>query len=291
MSYIIILVGQLRWWQMKFDKQKAFPYPVLRPYNDDFVGKDFQGTISIEIEEEFVNITIDYSLSSKSIQNLLDERVASLVTVVSCRETYFSQSIESFDFRAEKRLLHGLFRGEVYINKYIQILDEVYLGNEEIHEDFGSGPFLYTAGDIIAQDEPEKFYFGREFFKPVTSIFSLVKNDSLLYGDWKLNADNDYIGIEVNPTMKEKFDIARSSRNNQMILMNSLYYAAVVQAVEYLKEQDDVYSEYRWAQVIKNKIAIYGLIIEEPATKIASTLLDFPLRMLGDSVFSEGSDQ
>ena len=161
---------------MKFDRNKAFPYPVLRPYNDDFIDRDFQAAVSVEVSESSVNISIEYSLSSRSIKKLIDAHEASFVTVVSCRDTYFSQAIESFDEHAEKVLPHGLFRGEVLINKYIQILDDISFKTTEVHPDFGTGPFLYTKGDVIAQDEPEKFYFGREFFKPLTSIFSLVKN-------------------------------------------------------------------------------------------------------------------
>ena len=273
---------------MKFDRNKAFPYPVLRPYNDDFIDKDFQAAVSVEISESSVNITVDYSLSSKSIKALIDAHDASFVTIVSCRDTYFSQAIESFDEHVEKVLPHGLFRGEVFINKYIQIIDDVTFESAEIHPDFGAGPFLYTKGDIIAQDEPEKFYFGREFFKPLTSIFSLVKNESLSYGEWKIDAENDYIGIEINPKMKDKIDIARSGRSNQMILINSLYYAAVVQVIENLKNDDTSYSDYRWAQVIAKKMADCGVTIEDQSTKIASTILDFPLRMLSEFVFAEG---
>lgn len=277
---------------MKFDRNKAFPYPVLRPYSDDFIDKDFQAAISVDASEATVDISIDYSLSSESIRKLIDEHFASFVTVVSCRDTYFSQSIESFDNSAKKSLPYGIFRGEVYINKYIQILDDIEFSSDEIHEDFGPGPFSYTKGDIIAQDEPEKFYFGREFFKPLTSVFILVKNDSLPYGEWKLDIDDDHVSIEVSPAMKERFDIARSNRSNQMILINSLYYAAVVQSLDYLKEQEEVYAGYRWAQVIKKKMLDCNLTLTEPSTKIASTLLDFPLRLLSDSVFStEGGDR
>lgn len=275
---------------MKFDRSKAFPYPVLRPYNDDFIEKDFQAVISVDTPEASIDISVDYSLSSKSIQKLINEHLASFVTVVSCRDTYFSATIESFEPHAQKSLPHGLFRGEVFINKYIQVLTDIEFESPEIHADFGKGPFRYTQGDIIAQDEPEKFYFGREFFKPLTSVFTLVKNESLSYGEWKLDADNDHVGIEVSPKMKDKFDIARSTRSNQMILLNSLYYAAVVQSIEYLKEPDSGYDQFRWAQVVKKKMDDCNVTLEEPATKIASAVLEFPLRMLGDFVFAEGDE-
>jgi hypothetical protein len=164
-------------------------------------------------------------------------------------------------------------------------VDNVKLYTDEIHSDFGNGPFIYSTGDIIAQDEPENFYFDREFFKAITSVFNLVKSDSVPYGEWKLDADNNHIGIQINPAMKEVFDVARFSRSNQMILINSLYYAAVVQAIDYLKEGDDSYDSYRWSHVIKKKIADCKLSYEYPSTQIATAILELPLRMLSESVF------
>lgn len=276
---------------MKFDRNKAFPYPVLRPYSDDFIEKDFQAVISVDTSESSIEISVVYSLSSKSIQQLIDEHLASFVTVVSCRDTYFSTTIESFESCAQKSLPHSLFRGEVLINKYIQVLADFEFESDEVHADFGDGPFKYTKSDIIAQDEPEKFYFGREFFKPLTSVFTLVKNESLSYGEWRLDADNDHVGIEVSPKMKEKFDIARSTRGNQVILLNSLYYAAVTQSIEYLKGEDgNRYEELRWAQVVKKKMADCNISLAESATQIASAVLKLPLRMLSDVVFAEGDE-
>jgi hypothetical protein len=106
------------------------------------------------------------------------------------------------------------------INKYIQILADSEIESDEINEDFGKGPFKYTRGDIIAQDEPEAFYFGHEFFTPLTSVFTMVQNGSLSYGEWKLDADSDQVGIEVNPKMKDKFDRARATGSNRQILLN-----------------------------------------------------------------------
>ena len=270
---------------MRYDRNKAFPYPVLRPYSDDYIDKDFQVAVSVETIENYLEILVEYRLSSKSIRHLIEDHKALFVTIVSCRDTYYSATIESFSFEAQKRFSQGLFRGEVIINKYIQILENVELYSDEVHSDFGSAPFVYHAGDIIAQDEPEKFYFEREFFKAVTSVFHLVKNDSVLYGEWKLDADNNHIGIEVNPVMKENFDIARSSRSNQMILINSLYYAAVVQAIDYLKEDDGTYDSYRWAHVIKKKMADCNISFKESSTQIATAILECPLRMLSEFVF------
>jgi hypothetical protein len=36
---------------MKFDRSKTFPYPVLRPYSDDYVDAEFQALAEFEIKD------------------------------------------------------------------------------------------------------------------------------------------------------------------------------------------------------------------------------------------------
>ena len=36
---------------MKFDRNKTFPYPVLRPYSDDYVDGDFQALADAKVRQ------------------------------------------------------------------------------------------------------------------------------------------------------------------------------------------------------------------------------------------------
>ncbi len=49
---------------MKFDRQKAFPYPVLRPYSDDYLNVDFQTSVDFNISKETVGMNVQYAISS-----------------------------------------------------------------------------------------------------------------------------------------------------------------------------------------------------------------------------------
>ena len=52
---------------MKFDKNKAFPYPVLRPYSDDYVDVDFQTTVEFILDKDYLSVDITYTVSSEDI--------------------------------------------------------------------------------------------------------------------------------------------------------------------------------------------------------------------------------
>jgi hypothetical protein len=96
---------------MKFDKNKAFPYPVLRPHSDDFIDKDFQSTADFTIDENTVAMVVTYALSSKDIAQLIENGKAEYVSVLACRDTYFSVSLPSFETSVSREFDSGLFRG------------------------------------------------------------------------------------------------------------------------------------------------------------------------------------
>jgi hypothetical protein len=52
---------------MKFDKNKAFPYPVLRPYCDDYQGVEFQATVEFGVSADSIDANVSYAVSSDEI--------------------------------------------------------------------------------------------------------------------------------------------------------------------------------------------------------------------------------
>lgn len=276
---------------MKFDKNKAFPYPVLRPHSDDFVDREFQSTADFLIEGKTVKVEVTYALSSKDIKQLIKNKDAVYVSVLACRDTYFSVALPSSETVIAKEFDSGLFKGEVQVRSYIQIVNDIEFTSNEIHADFGTDPIKYTKADIIAQDETDTFYFDRDLFKPLTSVYDLVKNDKLSGGSWELNFEQDHVQIQVSPDMKESIDNARNSTANRAILINSLLFASVMQSIEKLKLGEGNYDEYKWAKIItqsahNNSIDIYN----HDSYLTAEKLMKHPLTILDNYVFKKGAE-
>lgn len=275
---------------MKFDKNKAFPYPVLRPYSDDFVDKEFQATSDFTIEGNTVTVEVNYVLSSKDIKKLITEKAAVYVSVIACRDTYFSVSMPSSETHIKRDFENNLLRGEVEIRSYIHIINDVDFLSSEVHPEFGSEPIKYTVGDIIAQDETQSFYFERDLFKPISSVFDLVKRDTLIGGAWELKFDQDHVHIEVSPSMKESIDNARNNPTNKVILTNSILFAAVMQSIEKLKSSEENYEDYKWAQIITNTALNNSIDLKKDSYEIAEKLMKHPLSMLDAYVFRKGAE-
>lgn len=279
---------------MQFDDQRAFPYPVLRPDVNDYTDGDFQAIVDLVIPAKSANFQLDaqFALSVTEIADAIAAEKARFVLVVSCRDTYSRHVIETRESSVSREFPVGSLRGQVEINSYVVAEHEITgFSCGFINSEFGPGPFTFEKGAVLALDRPTAVYVDRDLFRPITSIFQLVVKDSIVGSEWQLDCSGDYVRIALSPKMKQKIDIARKSlpARNRSILINSIYFAAVMQCVRNLSESQ--YNDLRWAQIFREQCHNHGMALESHAEyMIAETLLKFPLSLLDTYVF-EGTSE
>lgn len=274
---------------MKFDLQKTFPYPVLRPFSDDYQGVEFQTNAEFTIAGNEITLNCSFLTSSTELLEEVDKDNARFVSIVSCRDTYFRKVIQTKDKDFSIQLDADSVRGEVLVDSYIVAIKDINgFKSKDINTEFGHESFFFAAGQILAQDETSAIYINRELFKPLSSVFELVKNEQLSGGRWKVGVDQENVQIEVSAEMKESIDSARNNRLSRAVLINSIYFSAVTHAIQMLKDVKD-FGDYKWARVILRQIHNKGLDIESlDAYVIAQELMKHPLSVLRTTVF-EGS--
>lgn len=276
---------------MKFDKYKAFPYPVLRPESDDYKDGEFQASVEFSITNNNIKVSIGYALSVDEIKEEIANGNAEYVCMISCRDTYFQQIVSSRDKNAEANFDIGAFRGEVKVNPYVVVKKDINsFAAADINSEFGPGPFAFVSGDVLAQDEAQVFYIDRDLFKPITSVFDLVKKDDLVDGLWTVGFEEDHIQIEVSSKMKEAIDEARNDKKKRVVLLNSIYFAAVMQAIQKLKDPKENFEGKKWAEVIQRQAHNKGLNLEShDSYLIAEHLMQQPIKLLDAYVFKEAN--
>jgi len=276
---------------MRFDNQKAFPYPVLRPDIDDYVDAEFQVTVDLERSKDNKKIEakIKIALSSDEIRREIEEGRAAISVVFSCRDTYFRETISTQKFELKRSFDSGLFRGEVIIYPFVVALKPIEkFAARGINSEFRKAVFSYEAGELLAADEPKVIYIDRELFKPISSILQLVKQDTLKGFEWRLNFEDNKLQILLSAEAKEVVDQARNGRRNKAVLINSIYFAAIMEAVQKLKDDSGTYEHLRWAQVITQQCHNAALdLASHDAHIIAQRLLKSPLELLNRYAFRE----
>lgn len=238
---------------MRFDSQKSFPYPVLRPDIDDYINAEFQVTVNVAgiKENKQIAAQIKVALSSDEIREQIDSGNAAIAIVFSCRDTYFRETITTSKYELTKKFDSGQFRGEVVIYPFVVAIKTINsfsaLG---INPEFRRTSFTFQIGEVLAVDEPKIVYIDRELFRPISSILQLVKKDSLKGFEWQIAFDDDKLKILLSPEAKEVIDLARNTPRNRAVLINSIYFSAIMEAVQRLKDGESAYTHLRWAQVI-----------------------------------------
>ncbi|MCK1744156.1 hypothetical protein IVA80_25795 [Bradyrhizobium sp. 139] len=279
---------------MRFDSQKAFPYPVLRPDIDDYESGEFQTTVDIVSSGDNKKIVLKahIALSIDEIKKEIASGNACVSLIISCRETYFRDAITSKKLDIEKAFTSGLFKGEVVVSPFIVATKPIKKFRcRDINSEFGVKEFSFEVGEVLAADEPRMVFIDRELFKPISSILQLVKQDSLVGFDWRLRFEENKIQLQLSPEAKDEIDRARNSRRNKAVLINSLYFAAIVEAIHKLREDEETFADFRWAKILMQQCHNNSIDYRtHDACETAQRLLKSPLSLLKQYVFADGGD-
>jgi hypothetical protein len=276
---------------MRFDAQTSFPYPVLRAPVDDYLDGAWQPNIQFvkTADDDNIKVLARFELSIPEIQAAIDADQARYVVVLTCRDTYFRKVFQAKSAKMTITVASGDLRGEVEaLPLIIAIKDIPAFRSRFINPEFGSGPFAFKAGELLAIDEPLKQYIDREYFRPIGSVIQLATREGLREWDWDISLDDlsGKIIVYVSEQAKAAIDLARNNVRSRAALLNSLWFTTVMVALGALKESEPEHADKKWAKVFKAKCAHKGLKYktEEPF-RVAQELLECPLLQLNEYVF------
>jgi hypothetical protein len=278
---------------MRFDRQKAFPYPVLRPDIDDYKNAEFQVTVDVAStkDNKKIEANVVVALSSEEINHQIDNGNAAITIIFACRDTYFREAVTTKNYEWRKSFDSGEFRGEVIIYPFVVALKPIKdFSAKGINAEFKRDKFSFEVGEVLAADEPKVIYIDRELFKPISSIVQLVKLDTLTGFEWRLRLEDDKIKIMLSAEAKQAIDLARNNKRHQVFLINSLYFAAIMEAIQKFKEDAGTYGSLRWAKVLQQQCHNAAIDLStHDAYLIAQRLLKTPLGLAKQYVFGEDS--
>ncbi|TPN02783.1 hypothetical protein FKO01_49195 [Mesorhizobium sp. B2-3-3] len=231
---------------------------------------------------------VEFALSVTELRKLVEIGKAYYAVVFACRDTYFRRAAVSTDSIFTETFPAGALRGQVLVNPYIVAAQDISgFVCRWINPEFGPGPFNYPSGAVLALDAPQAIFVDREAFRPLSSCFTLVKSDHIPSNEWQVLTERDKVQIAVSSGLKERIDAARNSKENRAILMNSIYFGAVMQCLSVLKQAEDP-DEWRWQKVFHQRIENNGIDLKKHSESwIAQQLLRHPIAAIDQYFFGE----
>jgi hypothetical protein len=267
---------------MKFHTNIALPYPVIADERDDFLDSSYVVLSKVNISNTKVSIILDHNISLYEIEKAVEySGELSYVTVIRCRSTFFRKAYFSDKPHQEINIKSLELRDEVFIEPYVVAKESITVKSNKINPEYGFNEIKYESGDVVAIALVRNFSHLKDAFKPLETVFEITLVKDLEDGDWELDTESDKLSIRVSKSVHEFESSYKNNKKGEAILLNSLYFAAVTEAVQTLKEGESVNT--KWAKVFKARITNLSIDLDNvPSYKIANKLLKRPILKLNE---------
>ena len=247
---------------MRFDPGKAWPHPVLRPssYGDDYPQAEFE--VEIEVMRvkgsTAVEVYADFELSDPSLLQLVERDKARFSLLVKAPTTLCRRLLQANEPNIKQSFPAGELSGRVEFIPFLVCTQHLSgFRSDGWHADFEGRTFDIPAGAVLAEDVSKDYWIDTADEAPLGSIFGHKHRPDLPDGRWEFELAEDRVWIVMSNADAARYETAREQANNQpegQYLMNGLYLPALVAVLNYVDQNVDDYSSYRWFASLDHRL-------------------------------------
>ena len=267
---------------MRYDPNKAYLYPVLRPNSADYPRAEFQAEPDPERIEHTtaVRISTEFNLSDPDLLRLIEGGAAQYVLLVRATATRHRSSHHSGEPKIEAHFDNGQLSGRTEVRGLvIAVRDLPRFRAEGWHDDYAGMTFDLHAGAVLAEDEPREYFIDNAEEAPVGSIFWVQPHAPLLDGRWNCDLAGDRVALRMSERDYRRFMDARSRVNGSpdaMYVMNAVYLPALVHVLQEADHGEEAYGDLRWYRSLDARL----VDCERPRLGVGRDRLDDAQRLL-----------
>lgn len=283
---------------MKLRPNKGFPYPVLSPYGDDYIGSSFDVTVNAKIEGYDLSIEFEAHLTDIGLMELIRKNQVAIVYHIECANTGFRTTIETTEQNCKYVVPFKKLRDLIEINSFLVATAEIdNYSNDNFNPDYGKASFQISQGCVLALAKevdtriPKKLTDLKENDDPFVVIVP-SKEDGLK--TVSVDLESDKIRIVVPEMVAAKYKALQQTGELRPILVSMYIVPALFQGLQRLSlledyELDD-YNKYLWVQSLEDVLKQgFDLSLEALRSKEMSELFELAQKML-ESPLKEGID-
>ena len=256
------------------------PHPVLRPGGFDYrEGTGFGMSINARRTEEHVTVDASLDLSCDTLQSMIRDGTAGFFVLVRCPKTYHRSRHAAAgggpgESRIAIRIPAGELAGRAHLTPYVAASREIErFASEEHDEEIRGLTGGVPRGSILAVGATHEVEIDR--IGRIQSAIKMVSNPDVDEGMYLVNADGDFILVEMGPRTFN--DVSRIRQSADALLFPSVYQAAIEYAIRQMGDNEDS----AWAAALRKTLDKHGISVDENLPKHAhehaQTLLDRPL--------------
>jgi len=289
---------------MRLDSNKAFPHPVLRPENDDYVSGNFEVSVEhgqVETSEGAGHrFTSSFNCTSDSIKKLIAEKKAEYVFIAHCRSTLLRVVERSFEPNINIDIPYKNIAVAVEFDAYVRAIEDIAdYSTSELHPFFSDDSVEISKDSVLAQDYPKSWYVNRDSLPSLGSFVTFEEDKEKKHtkpGTWTVVAGDEKFHIFLSSDIFEPFlqstkhgELGRSARFNLMSL------SAITHLIFLLAQGEEMDQEY--AHKFREHCLNKGYELDrncdphQIAQDILSSESSTPLKWLQHSLEASGGDE
>jgi hypothetical protein len=277
---------------MKFDPRKSFGYPVLRADSDDYIRSGFQLDIDFNLDKndpsKFV-VGFAFHCGVRELVDFVKNQNGAFWIRVSCRSTFVS-SMYPVEQNGSITIEGTELRDVIEICGFVIARKQAVFESKKINEEFGYDSFEVSQGQIMAHSYPSSYVVEKDFWKPLHSIFEYRIGEDLKEGEFHVDLDATSGVVEIfgHVALIKQLNAFEKSQEGRNLLINSVFFATVVQMITRFQESPESVADKKWAKILLAKAESKNIDIKNKRVAlVAQRLLDLPLLKLTSSQFEK----
>jgi hypothetical protein len=240
---------------------KAYPYPILRDWVDDYSNSSFSlGELQLEnANGEFI-ITVQIRLDNAYLNEQILDSKAGLAVEINCRDTLLSRWVTLSSFESSIKFGKGEIAGKFSVQAFLISLEKRSdFQPEGINHEFGQTTFSIEQGDPLAitlvQDSAVNY-------SRKSQGDSLIVRHVENMGTYEYSIDTTGNAIVVSTGDKTHYyyQALVADQNSKTHLFQSVYKDAVVFAIAALAENPEN-ADLAWGQSLLERITSLGKVV------------------------------
>ncbi len=246
---------------MRYDPNKTYLYPVLRPSSTDYPRTAFEveiydperisGTTSLRVSAEFY-------LSDPDLLSLVDSGVATYALRIRAPATRHRSVCCSFTSEISRVFYDGQLHGRTEIWGFLVAMDHLPgFRAESWHDDYAGLHFDIPAGSVLAQDVPKEYWVDTAEEAPIGSIIQIRSNASAADGAWECQLDGERVTVLLSLQDYKRFENARTrldGTKDAAYIKNAVYLPALIYVLQEADRGVAEYADRRWYRSLDKRL-------------------------------------
>ena len=233
---------------------RLLPHPLLAPWTTDYGDARFSANVPHVVlsNGRHINLTVKFLNTSPTLGNLVSERRAKYVVVLTCRKTFLRHSWSSNHEEDVQILDAALYAGEFRLTPYVVASERIegFTSDEHAHEFRQARPqgFSIAPGAILAIGDSTNVIL--EDGGSPHSVIDLVSDPNMGQGEFKVVLNENRLKIHVTKEDKESIEAMRQQGDHsaeRASLFPALYLHAIAEALHNFGD----YPDTQWTHTMR----------------------------------------